>query len=408
MSDMNIQASAFKLRGRGRLTDVVTELQRQVDQRVDFVADTRDMSVQVDKVDGVAQLRLMPSDSLRDWMPREGVQLLPQAVTQLFGRIGTPMPTKFGRDAMDKVPQRFADYVNGVMRDLNRRWFIRCLDDRVRAVLSDRYRVIESLDVARAALQGAREHGDGVRVLEASVTDTHVRIRLVNTAVWGALEDKAVTAWDTGNIHQFARPGDRASAERRNLGQGFDDVDMQGGDTTLWPLVEVGNSDTGHGGQYASIGLIQAICLNTCVQAQEVAHVHLGQRMRAGMFGQDTVTAEGRAIALKCRDVVKTAFDERRFRQLVEQAKAADAKEVTGPVTAFANIVKVDPTLADNDMDELVAAFSCERPSVYGVAQAISRVAQDRPVDKAVDMERLAGDIIGGKFHDVVLAGAAQ
>tara|TARA_R110000796_G_scaffold229663_4_gene347078 strand:+ start:8358 stop:9650 length:1293 start_codon:yes stop_codon:yes gene_type:complete len=386
------------MRGRGKLNDVVGELRRQIDARVDFVADCREMSV---KVGDDGKVRIMPSDSLRDFMPREGVVLLDQALTQLAGRIATPMPIKFTRQAIEAAPRRWEDYVTGVMHDLPKRWLMRLLDDKVRAVLSDRFRIIESLDVAKAALEGALQT-DGVRVIEASITDSHLRIKFVNPEVWAALTEFSATAGD----HEFLKPGANASPTWLRNMPGIEDVKLQGGPTTLWPIVTIGNSDTGHGLNSAKIGAAQGICMNLATIETMVANVHLGQRMELGMFGADTISAEAKAIALKSRDVVKAAFDEEKFRAMVERCKKTDSSKVAAPATAMKNLIKVSGgTLYETDLDALVAAFSKERDTVYGVGQAVARLAQDVPdVDRATHLEEFAGSVLVGKHSRAIQA----
>lgn len=384
-------------RGRGRLEHVVAELRRQIDTRVDFVVDTADLRVQV--ADG--KLWLVPGPSARDFLPADGLPMLDQAMLQLGERATPPVPARFLQAAVAQSPQRIADYLTAVMRDHHARRFVRCLDGKVRAFLSDRYRVIESLDVVGAVLQGAQDRP--VRILEASVSDSHVRIKLINPTVWDRLNEGEAA-------HQWIKPGQRSNADwLARVGINIDDLPMQGGAETLWPIVTVGNSDTGHGGFGARIGLIQAICLNLAVTEQAVAHVHLGERLNEGVFTAETVSAEARAIALKARDVIMASFDQGKFAQLVAAMRLTNKHAVHAPVTAAQNVIGLAGALNERDLDALVRAFAHEPQTVFGIGQAVARLAQDtNDPELANEREALAGAILAGKHTRAVLAAPAS
>ena len=395
------------LRGRGRLPNVVAELRRQVDQRVDFVLPVRDLTAQV-APDG--RLHLVPQPSARDFLPAAGLPLLDQALAQYAARLHPDVPLKFLRAACKLAPQRIADYLTGVMHDAGDKWFLRCLDGHVRAVLSDRYRVIESLDVVQSVLHGCQDLP--VRVLEASVSDSHVRIKLVNPAVYTALDHGPAAGQSP---HTWLRPDGTGAGTRANqeylaqvVGSDLAQAELQAGADTLWPTVTFGNSDTGHGSYHAQVGILQAACFNLATIERKIATVHIGERMDEGIFTAETVQASARAMLLRTRDLIAAAFDSAKFRELVALCTGAARTAVAAPATALANVIRLGPALADGDLDALVRAYAEERPTVYGVGQAVARLAQDKhDPEVAADLERLAGEILTGKHTRAVLAAPA-
>ncbi len=397
---MTDTATVLPFRGRGRLEHVVAELRRQVESRVDFTVDTSDLSVGM--VNGA--LHLVPGPSARDFLPAAGLPLLDQALVQLGERQTPPVPTRFLREAAKQSPGPICDYLSAVMRDHRARRFVRVLDGRVRAFLSDRYRVIESLDVVAAVLKGAQDQP--VRVLEASVSDSHVRIKLVCPSVWDAVAEGPAGAHAWVRPENGGGPAARASAAwLRQVGIDPAGLELQGGDTTVWPVTTVANSDTGHGGFTASVGILQAICFNLATIEQALAHVHLGERMETGIFTAETVSAEARTIALKARDVIAVAFDSVKFRALVQRIRAADKVAVTGSATAMANVISLGGAFNERDLDDLVRAFGQERSTIYGVGQAVARLAQHtNDPEVAAEREALAGAILTGKHTKAVLA----
>lgn len=385
--------------GRGQLTDIVAELRRRVDVRNDFVIDTRELSVKVDE-DG--KVRLMPSVSAMDFLPRDGMVLTDSALMQLAARCNPKMNSRFVRDAIKAAPARWADFTTGVMHDNHARRFVRCLDDTVRAVLSDSYRVIEPLDVVQSVLEGAQ--GQPVKILEASITDKHLRIKLVNNEVFAKVEE----AGPRGAMdHTWIKPGATASnAYMGSAGNALASANMQAGKNTVWPVVTVATSDTGHGSFNANVGIMQALCLNLVVIEKQVAHVHLGKRMEIG-FAADTVSAEAKAITLKARDTIRTAFDEGKFNALIDKLDKSRSAAIESPTTAIRNVIGMKTNaLADSDLDALVDAIGNESRTVYGVGQAVSRIAQDATVERAEELEKLAGQILVGNHNRAVLAAA--
>lgn len=380
-------------RGRGSLAQVVTELKRQQVVREDVVMNVRDIAIAVDP--DLGPIVISATNSGRDYIPKDGLPLLDQALVQFAERAPVPPPIRFLRSAMQKYPLQTADWINSTMHEAGGNRLIRILDGKVRAFLSDRYRAIESLDVVAAALSGADElaNADGVFVLEASVSDSHVRIKIVNTAVRDRLDAE-------GGRHSFVTPG--STANSRFLGRvGFNasSVGVVPGDV-LWPIVTIANSDTGHGGFTADVGLIEAICTNLAVIAQSVRQIHLGERLDTGIYTTETIQAEARAITLKGRDTIAVAFNEDSFRSLVNGVRSQASRIALPPTKAADAIIRIGNGFNAVDMDALLARFAGSNGSIYGIGSAVARLAQDTDDPEIADSrERLAGEIMTGKLN---------
>lgn len=393
---MHSEYSAF--RGRGSLKAVVDELQRQVDSRVDFVADNRDMVLipDFDKAPGTMILK-PKADSLRDFLPETGVHVLPQALMQLGSKAGPGIGARELKKLAEANPRRTADFLTGLMHDDPKRRLVRCLDGSCRAFLSDRYRVIDNLDLAKWSLGALKESGNG-SVLEASLTDRHLRIKMVATEVWDAVERTRTAdpsakwyAGGLGNQEYLSKVAARSTG----------DLPMQGGPDTCWPIVTVYNSETGHGGYGASIGILMAICFNLATVEERMANVHLGARLETGIYSRETVQAEAHSIMLKLRDTIRAGFDQQHFRALVDQIRDAAGKVIRAPQMACQNLVKASDAIGEQDLDGILAHFLREpgEPSVFNLGQAVARFAQDtEDADKADGLEALAGAILKGEL----------
>lgn len=401
-SNQNIVSEWSGFRGRGSLLDVVNELKRQTESRKDFVVDSRDLKVVPDLDAAPGTLRLVAAtDSVRDFLPREGHRLLPQALVQFAGKAGPGLGARELKKLAAANPNRTAEFLTGLAHDDPHRRLVRCLDDHVRAFLSDRYRVIDNLDLATWALQGLKDVGG--QVLEASVTDRHLRIKMVSTEVWDRVERERTGGdsrqWYAGGLgnQQFLSRVSARSVEQ---------LPLQGGQDTVWPIVNVTNSETGHGGYGASVGILQGICFNLATVEDRLVNVHLGSRLETGILSTETVQAEARAIMLKLRDTIQSGFDQDAFRRLVDTIRDAAAREIHSPSQATDLLVKASDALVDDDIDNLLGHFRAEPgvPSVYSLGQAVSRYAQDTDdADKADGLEALAGAVLRGD-HNKALA----
>lgn len=368
-------------RGRGRLEQLVEELNRQKASRVDLVADTRHLHVAY-TTDG---LRLAPlTEQGLEWLPKEGYGIRDTALVQMGQKVDPDIPTKFLKELAAKRPLRAALLLNGLMTDSPGKRLVRCLDGQVRAFLSDRYLVIENYDIAFAALDVARECGG--EVVECSLSDTHMRIAFTTKQVWDRVDVERDAHKFIGNTKWAGQVGYNAPDE------------LPGGPGTIHPLVTIANSETGHGGFQVTIGILQAICTNLAKIEDVVSKVHLGERLEQGIFAQETIHQEGKLIYMKARDAVRTAFSDSGFKRMVAIAQKAQADRLDNPATAIANLAE-DHGLSDDARNAILAHFTRDYDATrYGLAQAVSRYAQDvDDSEQADELVTLAGSVLRAK-----------
>jgi hypothetical protein len=261
------------------------------------------------------------------------------------------------------------------------------LDGQVRAFLSDRYLVIENYDIAFAALDVARESGG--EVIECSLSDTHMRIAFTSKLVW-----------DTVNVERAAHKFIGSETWSKQVGYKAPQ-DLPGGPGTVQPLVTIANSETGHGGFIVTLGILQRICTNMAKIEDVVSKIHIGERLEQGIFAQETVHQEGKLIYMKARDAVRAAFNQEGFKRMVAIAQNAQADKLTNPATALANLAK-DHGLSEDSRNAILAHFTRDYDATrYGLAQAVSRYAQDvDDSETANDLVVLAGSVMREKIRN--------
>jgi hypothetical protein len=372
--------------GRGSLTDLVAELERQKTSKFDFVADTRGLAIR--ECEG--GLCLIPKeDRMTEWVPSSGLPIREAALLQIGEKSTPSVPGRFLKELTAQRPRRAGELLNGLFEDAPARRFIRCLDGQVRAYLSDRYRVLDHYDLAFSALDAVRQAGG--EVIEASLSESHMRIKFTSRQIWEAIDVKRQgerSNWYSGGL---GNPDYLGRVRARSGGE------LPGGPGTVHPLVTVSNSETGQGGFSVRIGLLQAICFNLATVEEVVGVVHLGERLSVGVFTEETVTAESRAITLKARDTIKGAFNPEVFKRMVEIARGAQAQEIRTPQSAVENVARA-ASLSDKAKEAILSYFLRDYDlTCYGLAQAVARYAQDEvDGEGAASLEDLAGKIMQG------------
>lgn len=395
---MNEQKAEYALNkgwsGRGTLKDLVTELERQKASKHDFVADTRDLRIGVKtEKNGDKQTTtpvLLPVSAVaNEWLPRAGLPIRLNALEQIGESTDPSLGTRLTKLLYEQRPNRFVDLVNGLWDDGPKRRFVRCIDEQVRAMLSQQYRVIDSFDIAFAAMDAVRaKNGE---VFEASLSDRRMRIKFSSREVWDAVDgirqapDGKWFAGGLGNQEYLGKVGAKSWG------------DLPGGPGSVHPLVTVGNSETGDGGFFVRIGILLGACFNIATIEEVVGKVHLGGKMDVGIYSEATLNQEAKAIYMQARDAVVAAFDKGKWAKIVARARKAQAEKVEQPTAAVENVV-ASASLSDQSKNALLEYFLRDYDQTrFGLAQAVSRLAQDEhDADKASELEAFAGKVLTG------------
>jgi hypothetical protein len=373
-------------KGRGTLAQLVTELERQRDSRIDFVADVRHLEV---KANGGIQIIPTTAQAF-EWMPNGPMQMVKSAYHQLGDRCFPSIPTRFFDALMTERPDRLSALINGLHKDDPQKRLVRCLDNQVRAWLSNSYRVLDNMDIAFTCLDEARKKD--AQVFEADLSDKRMRIKFTTQAVWDKIDivqrSGPQGSWYAGAI------GNKELMGKTILGAKIRE-ELPGGSGTIHPVVTVLNSETGHGGFHVRIGILMGICFNVATLETVVSRIHLGERMEEGIFSQETISAESKAIMLKARDAVRAAFDQDKFKAMVAKAQQAQSDKVDSPSAAIDNVIETGMVNEEQREALMQYFFKDYDQTRFGFAQAVSRLAQDlEDPDQAGDLESLAGRII--------------
>jgi hypothetical protein len=377
--------------GRGNLAQLVKELERQKDSTFDFVTDSRNMRIEIGEKDGTPIPHLISTGAdrnLTEFIPSHGLPVSDKAIAQLGGRLAPSVPIKFLRSLIATQPKIASDLLSDLLTATQSTNLVRTLDGRVRAFLSDRYQPLDNYQIAFAALEVAQQ--TGAEIVEASLSDTRMRIKFVNRNVWDAVNE--IKQGDRGSWYS----GGLGSQEYLGKVAANTKGDLPGGPGTIHPIVTIGNSETGHGSHFMRMGILQAICFNIATVEQILNQIHLGSRLDPGIYSQETMRKEAEAVMCKARDNIGTAFNTNRFKAIVAKVNAAN--EVPVEPTKVVDFAVAENVVAQEKRDDLLAHFLGESAAglvghtAYGFAQGLARFAQDiEDPDDAAEIEHFAG-----------------
>jgi hypothetical protein len=330
------------------LFGLVEELERQRRSRLDLIVDSSSLKAVPDDFYG---LKLVIPDyggySLTDW-----------AHGQLADKLG--IPRKYYQRMMDSGKLRLlAENVNAWLGEGERR-LIRILDGRIRAILSDRYRMMDNYDLVFLALEEFKRK-ETVEIYRIDLTETMLYLKAIDRTLADSVRD---------------------------------------GDIVYGGLI-IRNSEVGASALRVEPFILRKVCSNGLILERSLKKIHLGrQTMEVGEidWSEETRELEDRALWAKVRDIVRATFDKKIFQLWVEKLKESTKIEIKKPVEAVNNIVG-HLGLTEEQKQKLLMHFS--EPTKYGLINAITNLAgQTKNVEEQVKLEEFAGEILQFSLRD--------
>ena len=286
--------------------------------------------------------------------------------TDLFHRqIGSALniPAKYYDLMRKEKPDLLAQNVNAWFGSREQSYMVRSMDfgnGRVaRALLSDRYRRIDNLEVASAVLPlfAGKE--------EMEVVSCNVGERLFIKIVNHKLEMQVV-------------PGDYVQAG-----------------------VVISNSEVGLGAVSVQPLVYRLVCSNgLCVNDFGERKTHVGRAAKAledsfNLYTDETLMAEDKAFLLKLRDTTLAAIEEARFAQIVGHLQDTTNARITGRVQDVVELTGKAFDLNQNEQDDILNyLIQGGDLSLYGLTNAITRASQDvESYDRATALEGIGWQV---------------
>ena len=331
------------------LVELATELERQAQSKRDFIADTRRLSLEPD-----------PSGAIVLKGVNGGMELNETAHTQLSATL--QIPKNYYDKMRVNAPDLLAQNANHWLQTQPAKKLIRTLDGKVRAILSDRFRPLDNLDLAEAVLPK-------LQALDAEVVSSEVTER--------RLYLKAVSPRITG--------------------------DVQKGDTVQAGL-QVSNSEIGEGRLSIEAFTYRLVCLNgaTMEQIQRRAHIGGKQGQHEALddareyYRDETRQASDRAFFLQVQDAVAGVLTQERFdKHLLTMRKATGEALPVEDIQEVVEIVGRRFSLGEGERKSVLThLIQGADLSAYGLGNAVTRASQDvESYDRCTEMEAIGGEI---------------
>ena len=339
---------------KGRsLKDLAAELERRGESKRDFFLQTT-----------AVKLHTVANGSSLSTLSIDAVDHEPFTVTEHTHRqIGQRLKihANFYDRLRSKHPDLLDHTVNTLFEREPERRMIRTLDGNARAFLSDRYRRIDDLDVARAALPILAEQDD-MRIESCEVTDRKLYLKAI-----------------------FPKT----------------QLEVRRGDPVQAGLM-ISNGEIGDAAFQVQPLVYRLVCDNGMIAADHaMKRYHVGKQAGGGedayeFFRDETLQADDRAILMKMQDVIRAVLKMDTFRLIVDRLQQATARSIEGdPVKAVEELSNRFNFRNEEQGSVLRHLVEGGDLSAWGVTNAITRTAHDvDSYDRATELEKFGGQVI--------------
>lgn len=335
------------------LQQMVAEISRQSKLKEDYLINTQNL--QMEAVGGQPYLHVYEN----------GEELVePLAIGPVAHRqLGTylKIPAAYYERMLSENPDLLAHNVNTWLHKESTNRMVRTLDGTARAFLSNRYRRIDNIDIARVVLPILGEIEDA-SFESCQVTETRMYIKVVNP-----------------HLQAEVVPGDVVQAG-----------------------VVISNSEVGLGSVNIQPLVYRLVCTNgMVVNDAQTKRNHVGRvdirDDNFALYSDATLRADDNAFILKVQDTVRAAVDEARFSrvvQMMQDAKQAqmNTQDVPGVVKLASKEFHITESESDGVLQRLIEGSDL---TLYGLANAVTRHSQDvDSYDRATELESIGYTIL--------------
>jgi hypothetical protein len=253
------------------------------------------------------------------------------------------IPAKYYQKMVNEAPDLLTENVNAWLKKSEKDFFIRGLDNSVRAFLSERYRVIDHLDVLYCSLNELQAHEAEFEDCFLSETEMNVKVK-------------------SNKLKDFVRHKD---------------------DLIIGGLL-LTNSETGHKALRVEPRTFRVKCSNGMVIEEFMTRqIHLG----------NDHDMPDEMIYLSIRRSIRELFS--RFGEIIQTLKETTEIKVNNPQRVINNVVE-HYRLSETQKENILIAFGAEPEyDKYGIANAVTRAAQgEESWEKGIELERVGGKLI--------------
>jgi hypothetical protein len=344
------------------LGEVTEELERRKETTRDIVIDS-DKTWVAPIVPNI-QFGIETNDS------REYFEIEDWAHQQLADKTGIPWKYYYRMLKGNRGPL-LADNINEWIEEKERR-LIRIQDNKVRAILSDRYRPLDNYDFLLCALNAFKVHQSDVKIGRVDLSEKHLYLR-------------AILPHDAQEIRHsdYVVPG-----------------------------IILSNSEVGAGSFKIEPFALRLVCQNGLIGDQILRQIHLGERHETGdLWSDETHRKKDEAFWSEIEDVIKATFHPETFTHWFEAFRQASFRRIAAPTESLeAAGIKLRMT-AEKRKALLNHFITQGEVTQWGLGNAFSRLGQDEEAPEArVELEQIGSRVSmmpGDAFQKFISPGRA-
>lgn len=375
----------------GDLRNLYTRLKEQGERKQDLVVPSTALQME----GGLMTVQNVPSiDRMKTTLGELGVDMSDDGDRRLFGYSGTRTAHEQISSRL-KIPRRYYRRMlmegeegrklldRNVNHWLNERsednFFLRTLRPsgsgqlgRMRAFLSQNYRVIDNLDVLTGVLKAIKDAGmgDTIEVESADLTENQMYVR-------------------------FVAPNVKADAT--DMLRNYESPNGGVGNAVMTGFV-LRNSEVGKGAFEIVPRIVVLACSNGMMIRKDANRkIHLGSRLSKGIvqWSEKTRRNNMRAIISKAQDTVRTFLSPRYLNRVIEEWSEKGSREIEHPENAVDNVA-AELSLTEEERDDVFRYFwESGDKTANGIAQAVTYHAHEvEDPDKQYALEGSAMDVL--------------
>lgn len=348
------------------LAQIASELERQMQQRKDYVAPQ-----------GAVEAKVLEGSVVLDGFNGQALDIRKHAHSQLGDILG--IPAKYYQRMQNEKPELLAHNINTWLKsEPDAKRMIRTLDGDVRAVLSPKYRPLDNFELATAVLP--KLQALNVQVVSSALTETRMYIK----AILPDLSDDLPPGNTWGNGHNAI-----ASYHGNEPGK-------------VVAAITISNSEVGAGTLRVEPSVFTTWCTNLAVlKAAAMRKYHVGRASEATdnweVFRDATRAADDRAFFLKVADVTEAAFDRKIFAEAVARIRESaqdkiESKELPKVVEVAVRQLSLPLSSQGSILTFLAQGGDLSR---WGLSSAITAVSAELPdYEASTALERAGGELL--------------
>lgn len=339
------------------ITELAQQLQDLRENARDFIVPTKSLAMVVSPIDGLLKLEFTNGKAERfapnSWSHR-------QVATY------TGVPQAYYDRLKAENPGLLASNVNhGLAMHKDERRLVRTYRDGVRAMVSDRYRRLDSVDLLETVAPILIE--SGMQVLSSELTDMRMYLQVTTPRL---------------------------------------KADVKVGDTVQYGLV-VSSSDVGAGSVRVEPLLYRLVCTNGMITSAAIRKFHIGKAAGEGddpyeLYSDATRSLTDQAFWAQVRDVVLASLNPAHFEKQVDKLRLAAGQAITNfDLPQVVELAARHVGVSGDKVKQSVVAYLANGAdgaglTRWGLANAFTAAANADHVsyDDSVDLERVGAQII--------------